>query len=122
MTSPAAVCGASNVRGFVSPTHEAAELAHRYGARISVDAAQLAPHHRIDVRPAGDPGHLDFVSLSAPKMYPPYGAGVLVAPRDSFSGAPEVRGSCATDLATGDGTGWADLPDRRGAGPPSGLG
>ncbi|TMG21318.1 MAG: aminotransferase class V-fold PLP-dependent enzyme [Chloroflexi bacterium] len=58
-----AVCGASNVTGFVSPIREVAELAHRYGARISVDAAQLAPHHRIDVRPADDPGHLDFVSL-----------------------------------------------------------
>src|SRR5438309_9788493 len=36
-----AVCGASNVTGFVSPIHDVAELAHRYGARISVDAAQL---------------------------------------------------------------------------------
>ena len=75
-----AVCGASNVTGFVSPIHEVAELAHRYGARISVDAAQLAPHHRIDVRPADDPGHLDFLSFSGHKMYAPYGAGVLIAP------------------------------------------
>src|SRR6266571_4528103 len=77
-----AVCGASNVTGFVSPIHEVAELAHRFGARVSVDAAQLAPHHRIEVRPAGDPGHLDFVSLSGHKMYAPYGAGVLIARRD----------------------------------------
>src|SRR5438128_3135063 len=80
-----AVCGASNVTGFVSPIHDVAELAHRYGARISVDAAQLAPHHRIDVGPADDPRHLDFVSLSGHKMYAPYGAGVLVAPRDFFA-------------------------------------
>ena len=117
-----ALCGASNVTGFVSPLHEVAELAHRYGARISVDAAQLAPHHRIDVRPAGDPGHLDFVSLSGHKMYAPYGAGVLVAPRDFFSGAPEVMGGGAIDIVTWDDTVWTDLPDREEAGSPNVIG
>ena len=117
-----AVCGASNVTGFVSPIHEVAELAHRYGARISVDAAQLAPHHRINVRPAGDPGHLDFVSLSGHKMYAPYGAGVLVAPRDFFAGAPEVMGGGAISIVTWDDTVWADLPDREEAGSPNVIG
>ena len=117
-----AVCGASNVTGFVSPIHEAAELAHRYGARISVDAAQLAPHHRIDVRPPDDPGHLDFVSFSGHKMYAPYGAGVLVAPRDFFEGAPEVMGGGAISIVTWDDTVWADLPDREEAGSPNVIG
>jgi cysteine desulfurase / selenocysteine lyase len=117
-----AVCGASNVTGFVSPIHEVAELAHRHGARISVDAAQLAPHHRIDVRPASDPGHLDFVSLSGHKMYAPYGAGVLVAPRDFFAGAPEVMGGGAISIVTWDDTVWADLPDREEAGSPNVIG
>src|SRR2546423_6763092 len=117
-----AVGGASNVTGFVSPIHEVAELAHRYGARISVDAAQLAPHHRIDVRPADDPGHLDFVSLSGHKMYAPYGAGVLVAPREFFAGAPEVMGGGAIDIVTWDDTVWADLPDREEAGSPNVIG
>src|SRR5712691_10983547 len=117
-----ALCGASNVTGFVSPIHEVAELAHRYGARISVDAAQLAPHHRIDVRPAADAGHLDFVSLSGHKMYAPYGAGVLVAPRDFFAGAPEVMGGGAISIVTWDDTVWADLPDREEAGSPNVIG
>jgi cysteine desulfurase / selenocysteine lyase len=117
-----AVCGASNVTGFVSPIHEVAELAHRHGARISVDAAQLAPHHRIEVRPASDPGHLDFVSLSGHKMYAPYGAGVLVAPRDFFTGAPEVMGGGAISIVTWDDTVWADLPDREEAGSPNVIG
>src|SRR5690349_17523816 len=117
-----AVCGASNVTGFVSPIHEAAELAHRYGARISVDAAQLAPHHRIDVRPPDDPGHLDFVSFSGHKMYAPYGAGVPVAPRDFFEGAPEVMGGGAISIVTWDDTVWADLPDREEAGSPNVIG
>ena len=117
-----ALCGASNVTGFVSPIHEVAELAHRHGARISVDAAQLAPHHRIDVRPADDPGHLDFLSMSGHKMYAPYGAGVLVAPRDFFAGAPEVMGGGAISIVTWDDTVWADLPDREEAGSPNVIG
>jgi selenocysteine lyase/cysteine desulfurase len=117
-----AVCGASNVTGFVSPIHELAELAHRHGALVSIDAAQLAPHHRIDIRPAGDPGHLDFVSFSGHKMYAPYGAGVLVAPRAFFAGAPEVMGGGAISIVTWDDTVWADLPDREEAGSPNVVG
>ena len=117
-----AVCGASNVTGFVSPIHEIAELAHRHGALVSIDAAQLAPHHRINIRPAGDPGHLDFVSFSGHKMYAPYGAGVLIAPRDFFAGAPEVMGGGAISIVTWDDTVWADLPDREEAGSPNVIG
>jgi selenocysteine lyase/cysteine desulfurase len=117
-----AVCGASNVTGFVSPIHDIADLAHRHGARVSVDAAQLAPHHRIDARKAGDPGHLDFISFSGHKMYAPYGAGVLVAPRDFFAGAPEVMGGGAISIVTWDDTVWADLPDREEAGSPNVIG
>jgi cysteine desulfurase/selenocysteine lyase len=117
-----ALSGASNVTGFISPIHEVAELAHRYGALVSVDAAQLAPHRRIDIRSADDPGHLDFVSFSGHKMYAPYGAGVLVAPRDFFSGAPEVMGGGAIRIVTWDDTVWADLPDREEAGSPNVIG
>ncbi len=117
-----AVCGASNVTGFVTRIHDIAEIAHRHGARISVDAAQLAPHHRIDVRPPDEPGHLDFVSFSGHKMYAPYGAGVLVAPRDFFAGAPEVMGGGAISIVTWDDTVWAELPDREEAGSPNVIG
>jgi selenocysteine lyase/cysteine desulfurase len=117
-----AVSGASNVTGFISPIHEVAKLAHRHGALVSVDAAQLAPHRRIDIRPADDPGHLDFVSFSGHKMYAPYGAGVLVAPRDFFSGTPEVMGGGAIRIVTWDDTVWADLPDREEAGSPNVIG
>ena len=117
-----AICGASNVTGFVTPLLQVAELAHRYGARVSIDAAQLAPHHRIDVRPADDPGHLDFVSLSGHKMYAPYGAGVLVAPRDFFAGVPEVMGGGAISMVTWEDTYWADLPEREEAGSPNVIG
>ncbi len=117
-----AISGASNVTGFISPIHEVAELAHRHGALVSVDAAQLAPHRRLDIRTADDPGHLDFVSFSGHKMYAPYGAGVLVAPRDFFAGTPEVMGGGAIRIVTWDDTVWADLPDREEAGSPNVIG
>ena len=61
-----------------------ARKAHAVGARILVDAAQLAPHRRMDMRADGDPEHLDFVALSAHKMYAPFGTGALVGSRDVF--------------------------------------
>ncbi len=44
---PKLVCvtGASNVTGEIWPVRELAAAAHRHGARIVLDAAQLAPHH-----------------------------------------------------------------------------
>ena len=45
------ISGASNVTGYVQPVHRVARKAHAAGARILVDAAQLAPHRQIDVRP-----------------------------------------------------------------------
>src|SRR5262245_54095774 len=87
------VSGASNVTGFVQPVHRLARKAHAAGARILVDAAQWAPHRAIDVRPADDPEHLDYVALSAHKMYAPFGTGALVGRADVFeAGAPEYRG------------------------------
>jgi selenocysteine lyase/cysteine desulfurase len=55
-------------------------------------------------------------------MYAPYGAGVLVAPRDFFEGAPEVMGGGAISIVTWDDTVWADLPDREEAGSPNVIG
>src|SRR5262245_42461010 len=43
------VTGASNVTGEVWPIAELAAIAHRHGARLAVDAAQLAPHRPIDL-------------------------------------------------------------------------
>jgi len=117
------VTGASNVSGFVQPVHRLAEKAHAVGARILVDVAQLAPHRAVDVRPEGDPGHLDFVVLSAHKMYAPFGTGALIGPREVFlASAPEYRGGGTVDAVTLDEVLWADTPDREEAGSPNVVG
>ena len=66
--------GASNVTGEILPIRRLAALAHRYGARIAVDGAQLVPHRRISLRESG----VDYLAFSGHKLYAPFGSGVLV--------------------------------------------
>jgi cysteine desulfurase/selenocysteine lyase len=118
-----AITAASNVTGVITPIHELAELAHSYGARILVDAAQLAPHRAINVGPAGDPGHIDFLVASAHKMYAPFGTGVLIGPREIFGrGAPDYSGGGTVEIVTEDDVYWTSPPDRDEAGSPNVLG
>jgi selenocysteine lyase/cysteine desulfurase len=118
-----AVSGASNVTGYVNPIHDWAVLAHRAGAEIVVDAAQLAPHRAIDARPAGDPGHLDYLAFSAHKMYAPFGVGVLVGNRSTFeSGDPDMVGGGTVDIVGLESAYWTDLPEREEAGTPDIVG
>ena len=117
------VSGASNVTGFVQPIHRLARKAHAVGARILVDAAQLAAHRRIDVKAPGDPEHLDYVVLSAHKMYAPFGTGALVGHPDTFMhGAPEHQGGGTVEIVTPTDVYWAGLPDREEAGSPNVIG
>jgi selenocysteine lyase/cysteine desulfurase len=117
-----AVSGASNVTGVVQPVHDLAAMVHAAGGRILVDAAQLAPHRRIDMRAHDDPGHLDAVVLSAHKLYAPFGTGVLIAARDSFAEVPRDAGGGTVRAVTPDTVAWADLPDREEAGSPNVVG
>ena len=118
-----AISGASNVTGFVQPIHRLARKAHAVGARILVDAAQLASHRPIDMRPVDDPEHLDYVVLSAHKMYAPFGTGALIGRRDTFlDGEPDHVGGGTVDTVTPTDVEWAGLPDREEAGSPNVVG
>lgn len=111
-----AVTGASNVTGEVWPVAELADLAHRHGAELFVDAAQLAPHRAIDMARWG----VDHLAFSGHKLYAPFGAGALVGRlRD---GEPLLAGGGAIRLVTTDDVIWADAPDRFEAGSPNVIG
>jgi selenocysteine lyase/cysteine desulfurase len=118
------VTGASNVTGELWPIAELTEAAHRHGARIVVDAAQLAPHRPIDLRHIG----ADYLVFSGHKLYAPFGAGVLVGRSDWLRAAhPYLAGGGATRLVTQPapdqlGVAWAELPDRHEAGSPNVVG
>ncbi|MGA9869962.1 MAG: aminotransferase class V-fold PLP-dependent enzyme [Rhodococcus sp. (in: high G+C Gram-positive bacteria)] len=114
-----AVTGASNVTGEVLPIAELAALAHRYGARILVDGAQLVPHRRVDVTELG----VDYLAFSGHKLYAPHGAGVLVGKRDWLDAAePYLAGGGAVRTVSLDRTEWAPVPARHEAGTPNVLG
>lgn len=118
-----ALTGASNVTGYLPPIHEAARLAHKYGVRVVVDCAQLAPHRRVDMLPHDDPGHLDYIAFSAHKMYAPFGLGVLVGQRETFArGYPDDVGGGTVNMITADGMEWAALPNREHGGTPNAIG
>jgi cysteine desulfurase/selenocysteine lyase len=115
-----AVSAASNVTGFIQPIHRLARKTHEAGARILVDAAQLVAHRPLDMKPDHDPEHLDFVALSAHKMYAPFGSGALVGPRHVFlETGPEYSGGGTVDIVTEDSVYWADVPDREESGSPN---
>jgi selenocysteine lyase/cysteine desulfurase len=117
-----ALSGASNVTGVVQPVHQLAEKVHAVGGRLLVDAAQLAPHRPIHMRAHDDPGHLDYLVLSAHKMYAPFGTGALVGPREAFGPTPDHTGGGTVTAVTTGTVAWADLPDREEAGSPNVLG
>jgi cysteine desulfurase/selenocysteine lyase len=88
-----------------------------------VDCAQLAPHRKIDMRSLDDPSHLDYVTLSAHKMYAPLGAGALIGRRDTFErGDPDMSGGGTVEIVTLEDVVWAEPPDRDEAGSPNTVG
>ncbi|MFF0448430.1 aminotransferase class V-fold PLP-dependent enzyme [Streptomyces sp. NPDC004609] len=92
---PALVCvtGASNVTGELWPVRELAAAAHAHGARIVLDAAQLAPHHPVSVRDLD----VDWIAFSGHKLYAPFGSGVLAGRADWLQGAePYLAGGGAS--------------------------
>jgi cysteine desulfurase/selenocysteine lyase len=63
----------SNSLGTVNPVERLAAWAHQRGAIMVVDAAQGAPHHRVDVHALG----CDFLAFSSHKLCGPSGVGAL---------------------------------------------
>jgi len=118
-----AITGASNVTGHLPNIHGIAEKAHAAGAQILVDCAQLAAHRRVAMGALDDPAHLDYVAISAHKMYAPFGTGALIGRRDAFErGEPEYSGGGTIEIVTIDSVEWAEPPDRDEAGSPNVVG
>ncbi|MGL4344146.1 MAG: aminotransferase class V-fold PLP-dependent enzyme [Cellulosilyticaceae bacterium] len=87
------ITAASNVTGYKNPIHDIAKLAHGYGAKIIVDAAQLIAHEPIDMLGSSPDEAIDFLVFSGHKMYAPYGMGAVVGHfPDSMNYPPFVVG------------------------------
>lgn len=68
----------TNVIGDERPIKEISKIAHDNNIFVVVDAAQGAPHKKIDVQD----DDIDFMAFSGHKMYGPTGIGVLYAKFD----------------------------------------
>ena len=118
-----AITGASNVTGYINPFHRLAEKTHRIGGKIAVDCAQLAPHRKVDMLPVEDPAHIDFLTISAHKLYAPFGTGALVGLAEIFEGGvPDQTGGGTVDIVTLDDVIWTNPPERDEAGSPNTIG
>lgn len=82
------VTGLSNVLGIQPPLEDIIAQAHRAGARVCIDAAQLAAHHPIDVTKLD----CDFLAFSGHKLYGPTGIGVLYGKRELLRAMPPFMG------------------------------
>jgi selenocysteine lyase/cysteine desulfurase len=123
---PALVCvtGASNVTGELWPVRELAAAAHAHGARIVLDAAQLAPHHPVDIQDLD----VDWVAFSGHKLYAPFGSGVLAGRADWLQDSePYLAGGGASRKVARRADGgvdveWHDSAARHEAGSPNVIG
>jgi cysteine desulfurase/selenocysteine lyase len=103
----------SNALGTVNPVERLAEWAHAQGAVMVVDAAQAAPHRRIDVQALG----CDFLAFSAHKMCGPSGVGALWGRAELLEAMePFNLGGHMIRSVRFEGTTWGDLPHKFEAG------
>ena len=103
----------SNALGTVNPVERLAAWAHEQGAVMVVDAAQAAPHRRVDVQALG----CDFLAFSAHKMCGPTSVGALwgrhelLAKMEPFNLGGHMIRSVNLDETT-----WGDVPAKFEAG------
>jgi cysteine desulfurase/selenocysteine lyase len=103
----------SNVLGGANDIPRIAAWAHERGAIHVCDAAQAAPHKRVDVQALGS----DFVAVSGHKMCGPSGIGFLWGKTDLLLGMePFLTGGHMIRRVRADESTWGELPHKFEAG------
>lgn len=110
-----AVTLVSNSLGTIVPVERVIAWAHERGAIAVCDAAQAAPHRRIDVQKLD----CDFLAFSGHKACGPNGIGVLYGRGEILeSMSPFQLGGGMIRRVTQERTTWAEVPHRFEAGTP----
>ncbi|MBS3166088.1 cysteine desulfurase [Candidatus Woesearchaeota archaeon] len=105
----------SNVLGTINPVKELAQMAHKVGAVIIVDAAQSVPHLKINVKDLDS----DFLVFSGHKMCGPTGIGVLYGKKELLQKMePFQFGGGMIQEVTFEHSTWTELPWKFEAGTP----
>ena len=103
----------SNSLGTINPVDRLVAWAHEQGAIFVCDAAQAAPHMKLDVQALG----ADFVAVSGHKMCGPSGAGVLWGRTELLQTMePFLTGGHMINSVRVDKTTWGELPHKFEAG------
>ncbi len=111
-----AFTNASNVLGTINDAKLMTKLAHDAGAVVLLDAAQSAPHGKVDVKDID----CDFMALSSHKMLGPSGIGVLYGKEEILEETtPAIVGSDMIRTVTFDSAEWNELPWKFESGTPN---
>ena len=103
----------SNSLGTMNPVDKLSAWAHERGAIMVADAAQSAPHMKMDVQALGS----DFVAVSAHKMCGPSGVGALWGKAELLEEMePFLTGGHMIRAVGVDETTWGELPHKFEAG------
>lgn len=115
-TKMVAVNYISNSLGTINPVKEIISKAHSVGAKVMIDAAQAAPHLKLDVQDLD----ADFLALSSHKMYGPTGTGILYGKRELLESMDPYQGGgeMIKDVHFS-GTTYNDIPYKFEAGTPN---
>ena len=106
----------SNTLGVINPVEAIVREAHKYGAKVLIDACQSVPHMPIDVRAID----CDWLVASGHKMCATTGIGFLYGKKDillampPFMGGGEMIDEVFLDHST-----YGDLPHKFEAGTPA---
>jgi cysteine desulfurase len=82
------IMAANNETGVVQPVAAAAEIVHRHGGLLHVDAVQAAGRIPLDINHMG----ADLLTISAHKLGGPKGVGALVKRDEAVRVDPLIRG------------------------------
>jgi cysteine desulfurase / selenocysteine lyase len=103
----------SNALGTINPVERLAVWAHERGALMVVDAAQAAPHRRVDVQAL----QCDFLAFSAHKMCGPTSVGALWGRHELLAAMePFNLGGHMIRAVKLEETTWGDVPAKFEAG------
>jgi len=115
-TKLVSIIHASNVLGTVNPVKDIVKEAKKVGALVLVDAAQSAPHFKIDVTDMG----CDFLVASGHKMVGPTGIGFLYGREELLDEMqPFLYGGDMIETVTLEKSTWNELPWKFEAGTPN---
>ncbi len=106
----------SNAIGTINPIKKIIEKAHQFGAAVLIDAAQSAPHIKVDVQKLD----CDFYIFSGHKICGPTGTGILYGKEKWLNQLPPYQGGGEMiKEVTFEKTTYAEIPHKFEAGTPN---